>query len=1102
MKKSICLSLFKLLALKNNVKHKVVLVTLILLFSIGYKTVFAQESTRINISGLVTDEMNEPLIGVNIVVNGTSNGTVTDVNGRYNLSVNSNDTLLVTYIGFTIQEIAVNGRTEINIVMEADVTGLDEVVIVGYGEVKRANLLGSVETMAAKDIEDIPATSLTSLFEGRMAGVLVAPSQPSGMPGNPNRVVIRLGEKTFGATTSGGPKEEQPLYIVDGFEVTQQEFDVLDPSEIESISVLKDASAAVYGTRGSNGVVLIKTKRGKEGKLRVSYSGSYGISDATQQVEMLSAADQARIMNIVAEGDPPLGWTPITEEEIGRMEALDYNWLDEAWKLSSISRHTINISGGNEKVTYFVGGSKVYETGNFNNLDVNKYSYRIGMDAEIIEGLKASVTASFDNMGRKYPYYKADYQYQEGGTTMAGLFADLLMAPKWKPSYIDGYPVSSALASFNSNSYIQNFHKGNTVGIALNYEIPWVKGLSASLSYNRRESHSYTKQYIVPYETYVFDKLLNDEGVAYKYLLGNNIREVVVKNEGTASRISENYGFNQNYQFNGSLSYSKKINRHSISGFINYEQYESYGYGFDATAYELVLANIETQRGFENINNSQTDGDRHEAGRLAGIGRLNYSYADKYLLETAFRYEGKTEFAPKERMGLFPSVAVGWVMSEENFFKGSLPFVDFLKIRYSWGRLGYASLDPFEYKRTYTRSTSSYLFGNGYFGSIMDYVGSDVVSSGVSWEKADVNNLGMDIKMFNSRIDISVNAFYNYQYDILESVSSSLPKTTGLEEMPSQNHGRMESWGYDMSIGYNGKVGNDFKWHINGIFQFATNRVLEKTVDAQYANPADFRNPIGKSTYSSEGNPEQGYVTDGIIRTREQLDAINAEWNARWGHDYMPFGYTIDPDGPLGLLYFQDVGRPGVGDEPFYVQEPDGNIDSFDEVYIEKVNDSFVAKNLLPTSSLMGFTWKNLKFDMLWTFAWGVGSKMIDKAALSVPDPGADDLLNAPSFWSDYYSEDNINAKYPNPYWSELNKKKSSFWMRDVYQVKLHTVNLSYTFPKKISERWGIPSMRLYFIGKNLWSPVSTFDYKDDAIARYTTYPLLRTFSFGVNISL
>src|SRR5690554_3092589 len=253
--------------------------------------------------------------------------------------------------------------------------------------------------MNVEEIEHNPATNLTNLLEGQMAGVSVSPAQPTGRPGASTRIVIH-GTNTFG-TAGGAAKDVSPLYVVDGFVVEQEAFDMLDPSDIESFSVLKDASAAVYGARGANGVVLIQTKRGKEGKMRINYSGSYGVGDATQQTEMLSAYDQARILNVMNAETPDILFS---DDELERTKNLNYDWLDDAWKLSSTTKNSITLSGGSEKVRYFAAGSHVYETGNFDNLDVTKYSYRLGLDADITKNITASVTLNIDNKIVDIPY--------------------------------------------------------------------------------------------------------------------------------------------------------------------------------------------------------------------------------------------------------------------------------------------------------------------------------------------------------------------------------------------------------------------------------------------------------------------------------------------------------------------------------------------------------------------------------------------------------------------------------------------------------------------------------------------------------------------------
>ena len=1054
---------------------------------------FSQTGGQLSLSGTITDQDGEPLVGVNIVVKGTTRGTITDVDGHYSISLNSNDTLQVSFIGYTMQTIPVKGQSVINVKLQEDTTDLGEVVVVGYGEVKRANLLGSVSSISAKEIEDIPATNLTDLLDGRLAGVSVAPAQPTGNPGAQTRVRIRA-ETTFG-TSGGGAKDPAPLYIVDGFEVTQEEYDVLDPSEIESFSVLKDASAAVYGSKGANGVVLVKTKRGREGKLRISYSGSVGISDATQQTDMLSSYDLARMLNARYVGYDA-EYQEISANEMEAMKKLNYNWLNDAWQTAAVTRHTINITGGSDKVQYFAGGSYVYNGGNFPKMGVGKYSYRVGLDAQVTDDIKVSATIALDSRDFKRPYLS-----NVGSNTMEGLFQQLLQAPKWTPPYINGLPVHNnldfnPLALFDSDSYRDDVDKGNTLNLKFSYTFPKIKGLVASATFSRRESHSYSKQYTVPYNLYTFKQ---QEGMLY--LLSNTLDQT--DEIPNTNRISESYNFGSRYQLNLNLNYNRKFGKHSIASFLTYEQSESKSHSFGAVAEQMQLAGVETQKAFDYLA-ARSNGSLGESGDLGAVFRLNYSYDDKYLLESTLRYESTTLFAPGERSGLFPSVSVGWVMSQEDFMKDNLAFLNYLKLRYSIGLTGYSSVGAYEYTLQYGPS-GSYLFGGGAAAGGIGVSGpTDVVSSGVSWEKSRMQNLGLDLKFLDSRLSVSVDGFYTYQFDILDQRTVDFPETSGITKMPSENLGRLEAWGYDMSIGYRGKVGTDFRWNVSGNFSFASNRILERPTKYE---SNDFRYPIGQSTFAVDR--EQGFISKGIIRTQEQLDAINAEWMAKWGHVYTINNKPVQ----VGSLYYQDIGRPGniSEGEPSTVFEPDGNIDMnerTDMTYVQRVNDHFVWKNLLPTNVSLGFTWKDIKVSTLFSMAYGISNQVVDKLARTVPEIKTQNsreiVLSSPSFWSDFWTTDNPNAKYPTIYGDNAgyDREVSTFWMKDVYQLRMKNLNISYNVPTEFSRRLNIPQLRVYFVGTNLWSPISTFDYKEDAISRYNTYPLLRTFSFGVNLKM
>jgi TonB-linked SusC/RagA family outer membrane protein len=1064
----------------------VILVPLLFLVLISF-SLTAQQG-KMTVTGRISDENGEPMIGVNVLIKNTMNGTITDVDGKYRLLVAASDTLSITFIGYRQEIIPVRGRTVINLRMSADVTDLEEVVVVGYGEVKRANLLGSIASLSAKEIEDIPVTNMTNLFEGRLAGVHVSPAQPTGNPGASTRVRIRT-ETTFGtAGASGGAKDPAPLYIVDGFEVSQEEFDVLDPSEIESYSILKDASAAVYGSKGANGVVLVKTKRGKEGKLRVNYSGSHGIMDATMQTEMLSAYDLGRMINAVYINDST---KRLSDSELQQMKNVDYNWLDEAWQKSMISRHTINFSGGTDKIKYYAGGTYVYTEGNFPEMGVGKFSYRLGLDANITKDIVVSATIALDNKDFKRPYISGT-----GTNTMEDFFQQLLQAPKWTPAYINGYPVGNGLSSnplylFQTKSYKRNVDKGNTINLKVAWDVPWIKGLNTSATYSRREGHGYSKDYQIPYTLYKFEYQSDN-----KYLLGNNIaKTVTIKNN---DRISESYGYDQNYQLNLNLNYKNRFGLHDISSFLTYEQSEGNAYSFSGTAEGIQTYGLEIQDAFLT---ESTSGNRSESGDLGAVFRFNYSYADRYLFESALRYEATTLFAPGERDALFPSASVGWVATEGDFFKNKLSFFDFFKIRYSIGLTGYSSISPWEYELKYNLSSSSYLFGgDSPYGGLVVGGQTDVASTGVSWEKSFMQNLGLDMKFLNNKLSVTIDGYYTYQYDILDSRLVTFPETAGLGKMPSENIGRLKAWGYETTIGYRGKAGKEFSWDVNAIFGFSTNRILERPTS--YI-PADYRYPIGQATNAA--GREEGYLSEGIIRTQAKLDAINAEWNTKWGHDYIVDGQKA----VLGSLYIKDIGRPGntgIGETPT-VFEPDGYVSKdYDKTYLERVNDHFVWKNLLPSNISLGAGWKDIKISMLFSMAWGIGNQVVDKLARTVASVSVSGgeyyVTNVPAFWKDFWTPDNPDAAYPNPYCATTNQWVTSFWMKDVVQLRLKNLNISYNVPPVLSKKWGIPELRIYFVGTNLWSPVTTFDYKEDAISRFNTYPLLKTFSFGLNLKI
>ncbi len=1057
------------------------LIFFLMIFSLfADNTIMGQNDERVIVFGTVKDENNEPMPGVNVLsakVPGL--GTVSNIDGNYSIVVAPDDVLRFSFIGFSLQEVAVDGRTAIHVVMQPEVTALDEVVLIGYGTSRKANLVGNVSTLDVEQIIDFPSTNLTSLLDGQIPGLSVSPAQPTGRPGAATRLIIH-GTNTFGTTgAGGGAKEAAPLYVVDGFIVSQEEFDMLDISDIENFSVLKDASAAVYGARGANGVILVQTRRGKADRLRVNYSGSYGISDATQQTEMLSAYDHARMLNELNYANTE--FEPFSDEDFQALRNIDHNWLKDAWKLASISRHSINLSGGSDRLRIFGGGTHIYETGNFNKLDVTKFNYRIGVDAELIKNLMLAVTLTIDNKEVMVPYTES-----VGSNTMENLFEPLLQAPRWMPHHINGLAVYSSylrdnpFAFFDSNSYRHNQDKGNTFNASLRYKFEQINGLEAGITYSRRENHNYSKQYSIPYELYEFSPLGDS-----RYLLSDEI--AAVRQIRNSNRIFESYNYGQNYQFNANLNYDRNFGVHNIQLFASYEQSENEYSRFDGMAQEQKLIGVETQLAFEN-EQARTRGWMGEGGRRSGIGRFNYNYDNRYIFESTVRIESSTSFAPGKRRGVFPAFGAAWVLSEEQFFRDNVGFIDFLKLRGSAGRTGIDYIGDYQYRLEYTTS-DSYLFGTNPLGGISAQ-NNGVVSTGVSWEKSDLYNAGIDMHFLGNRLMLSLDAFYRYTFDILDQRTVIMPITTGITKMVSENIGRLEAWGYDMSLEWKARVTSDFSYNIKGVFAYNTNRVLDRPTEY---SELDFRYPIGKSTYAASA--DEGFFDYGIIRTQEQLEAINQTNQEQFGYDMTIYGEPLQ----LGMLYYQDIGRPGniAEGEPPIVFEPDGRITDEDITYIQRVNDDFHWKNLLPSSTTIGAKWKNVSVNMQFNMMYGITNREVDKLARSAPTIN----LNAPAFWKDFYTEDNINAKYPSPRYASFNELRSSFWYKDRVLLRLRNLNVSYTLPAKLVNDYGLTSIRVFFVGTNLWTPISTFDYKEDAIARFNSYPFLKTYNFGLNLS-
>jgi TonB-linked SusC/RagA family outer membrane protein len=999
------------------------------------------------------------LPGVTVRVKVGNKGTTTLPDGSYTLKVHENSTIVVSLMGYVTQELPVNRQQSIDIYMAKDVKSLNETVIIGYGSQKRPNVLGSVATVNMSDLEDLPVANLATALRNTVPGISV--SQASGRPGATTSLSIR-NPVTWAATGSS----TDPLFVIDGFQVTKQDFDNLDATQVESVTFLKDAAASIYGARGANGVVLVKTKTGRPGKPRISYAGSYGTSSATYIPEMLTGYDHAVLLNnkYTSLADANVN-KYYTAEELEYLKTHNNNWIDEVWKSSYLTRHTLNVSGGNDRITFFTGGNYYKENGNVGDLTVTKYGLRMGINAKIIDNLTTNISFATDNSLTNRPTPKTVQSgLTEQSDQMSATVSALLLTPGWIPMYIDGRPVFSSVPGWHpaelvkTGSYSRSRSQGQTINASLDYKLPAIEGLSFRVQYARNTRNSFGKEYYLPYSLYNFVREgthQSTQNVIFTNQLTTTNPTTLIKN---GNLMTESYGGTANYQLNEAISYARTFGKHDISVIVVAEQSESSGDNFDTRREQVVIPGIDELFAFSMDKNFyDNSGSSSEGGRMSYISRLNYAYMDRYLLEATYRADASQNFPVHSQWGYFPSVAIGWKISQENFFKEHVKFVDELKIRFQVGLTGNDAVKNFQYKERYTQ-TSGMLFGSTMTSGLNN---NDIPNRSITWEKALYKNLGFDGTFFERRFNFAIDLYHRYNYDMLMQPTSTVPTSFG-GGISDQNYGRLKSYGIEAMLGYNGRVGKDFRYTASVNFGISDNKVIQKYYGA---GDTAWKNPIGRRT----DNGLEGYKSTGILRTQQEVDAFLTK-NPNWTID----GEKLIP----GYMNYEDINK-------------DGKIDENDKTRIAPRGGS-----LFGVGFNLGASWKSLKFSVNMSLQVG-GYKAYDKTARTPPTENQ----RALGIWKDSWSPENPNAQYPLIN-APLIKEVSDFWVRSATMMRVNNMMLSYAIPADLSAKWKIPELRVFVTGTNLWSIINNQSYKDPATNLAIDYPALRTYTFGLNLSL
>ena len=1098
---------------------KYIIFNLCLVFLLAFTLSAYAQNTR-TVTGTVMDDLGEPIIGAAVKVVDSPVGTVTDIDGKFSLSVKEGSKLTISFIGYISQTI-----TNLNnpkIVLMEDVAKLDEVVVVGYGTQKMKNVTGAIETLSTDEIKDLSVGSLGDALSGMMSGLHV--SSGGGRPGSTPSLQIRQSSINTSVTptsTRGGDADPSPLYVIDDFISTEEAFNNLDVSEVESITVLKDASAAVYGARAAYGVILVKTKRGKVGTPSISYNGQFGFTDALKLPKMLSAYDYGRIYNAARAAGTSTSDTEsdnlrtqyFQTDELDTMRGLNYDLVDKEWSAAWTQRHSLNINGGTDKATYFAGASYFSQEGNMGRLDYDRWNFRAGVNANIGKWTKASFQISGD-MGEQN---NARNGISGGGTDAD--FNSLMTHLPFVPDYIGGRPVvytgmqnvSSNLTAVqlynfravqNSPDNTENQTNNMSINGSLEHDFgwfKWTKGLKLKASYSRNIVNGKSNNIGTKINVY---RLLNRGGSGGHLYTGDDI-DLDESNFGTftldnGNLLTRTMNKTDSYQMNLTLSYARQFGLHNVSGLFSIEKAES--------EYEYVTGNITDPFSFtDGQSNSTATGatqtttfSRTESGMLSYIGRLNYSYADKYLFEFLLRSDASTKFAPENYWGMFPSWSAGWVMSEESWFNKEKLGIDFLKIRGSFGILGRDNIQPWLWTQLYSRNadkgpvfgTSSNTSSGASFQMPQRGVNRDV-----HWDKTYKTNLGIDVRMLDNRFVITLDAYYDMGRELFTTFTgtSFYPTTVGTQATP-ENFGEVDTYGVELTLNWKDKIGKDFSYWVKLTTGYSDNKIKE----AGFQATPGF-DDIVRGERSDRG--VWGYECLGMFRSYQEIEEYFATNNIT---SYL--GNSKENIHP-GTLIYRDVRGQRNADGSY--GEKDGVIDENDYVKI-----SHRANNPYGLTMNFGASYKNFSFSAQFGASWGAYALM--QTNLRQESYSNMEYKNVSAIWKDMYIYEDVldasgnvtaamnrNAKYPNLKYSAINGQASTFWKVSAANIRLRNLTVAYSLPKEWMKPLGISSCRLNLTCQNLLSFYNPYDggVWDTWAGTYGNYPNLRKFTLGVNVS-
>lgn len=987
--------------------------------------------------GLVKDATGESVIGASVVVKGTTNGTITDFDGNFSLDgIKKGDVIVISYVGYQTQEIKWNG-SPLNVILKEDSKTLSEVVVVGYGTQKKANLSGSVAMVDSKELENRPIQNVSSGLQGLMPGVAI-----TGTNGAPGQDAGKIRVRGIGTLNEAGP-----YILVDGIETGT--LSAVDPNDIESISVLKDAaSAAIYGSKAANGVVLITTKRGKTGQTKISYSGYLSFQNATNMIERMGSYEYASLLNqaLEAEGmSKRFNDTELQKFKDGNDPLYpDTDWYDLAYKTGVQHRHNVNINGGSENVKYMASLGYLNQTGILPNAGREQFNARTNLDMKINKRLSARMNLSFI----KNDYSDASSAYYGGSSDQ--IIRQLNLIAPW---------------------IVARYDDGTWGTISDGSPIAW---LDSGMKVNR-DNYNFSGMAAVDYE--IFDGLkLTLQGAYVNNLQNYNYFQKYIKynenKESDPSQLDERFYKWDRTNYDALLNYNKNFGKHNIKGLLGWHT-EKYNYKYQKAVRKKFPNNELTDMNAGDASTQSNEGYTAELAMISWFARINYDFAGKYLLEANIRADASSRFAEGHRWGYFPSFSGAWRISEEAFMESAKDsWLSGLKIRASWGQLGNQDAlsgnnnDYYPALNTYNLD-SKYAFG----GSLNSgYYQRKYRLETISWEKASTWGVGVDFTLFN-KLNGSLDYYNRKTTGIIMDVT--VPKEFALDAY-KDNVGSMRNSGIEINLSYNTKIGQvDFG--IAGNFSYNKNEILDlgggdpnKYLDA--TDGYSQRNKVGEAM-----NSYYIYRADGFFNSQEEADA----YTAKYGN---PFGKTFK----AGDLRYVDTNKDGklTADDREYCGSSDPKI-----IYGFNINAG----------------WKGIDLSLMFNGAAGV-KRLFD--GYEVYGNFSGDAAHPATIWRDAWTPDNHDASMPRIFYdtnsaSSSRSVQSDFWLQDTSYLRLKNLQLGYTLPKGWLNSVGVENIRIYYSVENLL----TFDKMkinidpESTSQRLSSYPLLRTHAFGVNVT-